>query len=96
MALTRVQRPISALIAATVLLAPMVSAPAAVAQVGPGGVINPQRDCQTVVTCNFRRGGSYRGCLSSYSCRRCRFVPARCSVGDRRRNCQRLTCSWGG
>lgn len=65
------------------------------AQQGPGGLINPQRDCQTLLTCNYRRGGYYRGCLSSYSCKVCRFVPARCRVGDRRRNCQRLRCSWG-
>jgi len=76
----------------------LISAFAAVgvhAQEGPGGLINPQRDCQTVVTCNFRRGGSYRGCLSSYTCRTCRFVPSRCSVGDRRRTCRQLRCSWG-
>lgn len=68
----------------------------AMAQVGPGGAINPNRDCQTVLTCNFRKDGSYRGCLSSYSCRQCRFVAARCSVGGARRGtCQRLQCSWG-
>ena len=70
------------------------SAPAS-AQEGPGGLINPQRDCQTILTCNFRRNGSYRGCLSSYSCRACRFVPARCSVGNRRRTCHQVRCGWG-
>jgi hypothetical protein len=50
------------------------------AQEGPGGAINPQRDCQTILTCNFRKGGSWRGCVSSYSCRKCRFVPAPCSI----------------
>lgn len=65
------------------------------AQEGPGGLINPQRDCQTILTCNFRRNGSYRGCLSSYSCRACRFVPARCSVGSRRRTCHQVRCGWG-
>jgi hypothetical protein len=68
---------------------------AASAQEGPGGVINPQRDCQTIRTCNFRRGGSYRGCLSSYSCRNCRFVRASCR-GLGRGVCRKLVCSWGG
>jgi hypothetical protein len=68
----------------------------AVAQEGPGGLINPQRDCQTIRTCNFRRNGSYRGCLSSYSCRVCRFVRASCRGLGRRRTCQRLVCGWGG
>jgi hypothetical protein len=66
---------------------------AARAQEGPGGIINPQRDCQTVRTCNFRRGGSYRGCLSSYSCRVCRFVRVSCSGG---RTCSIMRCGWGG
>ena len=67
---------------------------AARAQEGPGGIINPQRDCQTVRTCNFRRGGSYRGCLSSYSCRVCRFV--RVSSKGASGSCQMLRCGWGG
>ncbi|MGQ0456892.1 MAG: hypothetical protein ACT4OU_07505 [Hyphomicrobium sp.] len=72
------------------------SATPSVAQVGPGGAINPQRDCQTVVTCNFKRSGSYRGCVSSYSCRVCSFVPARCSIGGRRgKTCRELRCGWG-
>jgi hypothetical protein len=65
------------------------------AQEGPGGAINPNRDCQTLLTCNFRRNGQVRGCLSSYSCRQCRFVKSRCSVGNRRGNCRRLVCDWG-
>jgi len=68
------------------------------AQEGPGGLINPQRDCQTIRTCNFRRGGSYRGCLSTYSCRVCRFVRVSCrgqGLG-RRGVCQKLRCTWGG
>jgi len=67
----------------------------AVAQEGPGGLINPQRDCQTIRTCNYRRGGSYRGCLSSYSCRTCRFVRASCK-GLGGGVCRKLVCSWGG
>lgn len=75
------------------LLAGAMLGPAA-AQEGPGGFINPQRDCQTIRTCNYRRGGSYRGCLSSYSCRVCRFVPVSCR--GRRGTCQKLRCTWGG
>lgn len=67
----------------------------AVAQEGPGGLINPQRDCQSIVTCNYKRGGYFRGCISTYSCRVCRFVQARCSVGSKRGDCRRLRCSWG-
>ena len=65
------------------------------AQEGPGGFINPQRDCQTVRTCNFRKGGSYRGCLSSYSCRSCHFVRVSCK-GLGGGTCQKLRCGWGG
>lgn len=67
----------------------------AIAQEGPGGLINPQRDCQSIVTCNYKRGGYFRGCISTYSCRVCRFVSARCSVGSKRGDCRRLRCSWG-
>ena len=57
---------------------------------------DPGRDCQTVRTCNFSRTGAVRGCLSSYTCRICRTVRAPCSVGERRRVCERVVCSWGG
>ncbi|HWB45181.1 MAG TPA: hypothetical protein VG900_07035 [Hyphomicrobiaceae bacterium] len=60
----------------------------------PAG-LNPQKDCQTIRTCRFERGGPYRGCLSSYSCRVCRFVTARCHIDVGRRVCQRMVCSWG-
>jgi hypothetical protein len=53
------------------------------------------RDCQTIRTCNFSRGGVYRGCLSSYSCRVCRFVPGSCRMEAGRRICQELRCTWG-
>jgi hypothetical protein len=65
------------------------------AQEGPGGFINPQRDCQTITTCRFTKGGSYRGCLSSYSCRVCKFVPARCQIGGRGKICRQVRCVWG-
>jgi hypothetical protein len=78
-------------------LAGMVAAgSAALAQVGPGGVLNPQRDCQTIRTCNYREGGSFRGCISTYACRVCRFVPASCKGLGRRGTCQKLRCTWGG
>jgi hypothetical protein len=60
----------------------------------PAG-LDPGRDCQTIRTCNFGRAGVYRGCLSSYSCRRCRFVPAPCYVDGQRRVCQQMKCTWG-
>ena len=54
-----------------------------------------QRDCQTIRTCNYRSGGSYRGCLSSYSCRVCRFVRTACSIDGTRKTCQQMKCAWG-
>lgn len=81
---------------AMVLAAAVAVAPDfARAQEGPGGLINPGRDCQTIRTCNFSRSGSYRGCLSSYSCRVCRFVKVSCK-GLRGGSCQKLRCGWGG
>ncbi len=76
--------------------ASMMMAGPALAQ-GSGGTltVNPGRDCQTVRTCNFARKGRVRGCLSSYSCRYCKTVRSRCSLGDRR-YCERVVCSWGG
>lgn len=64
------------------------------AQQAPGA--NPQRDCQTVRTCNFARNGQVRGCLSSYTCRTCRLVTSRCTIGAKSGNCRELVCSWGG
>jgi hypothetical protein len=60
----------------------------------PAG-LDAQRDCQTIRSCSYSRGGVYRGCVSSYSCRVCRFVQARCTVDGQSRVCQRLKCSWG-
>ena len=53
------------------------------------------RDCQTIRTCSYARNGIYRGCLSSYSCRVCRFVRASCRMDAGRRVCQELRCTWG-
>ena len=71
-----------------------LSATMAQAQFGPGGAINPGKDCQTILRCRFRRGGTYRGCISAYVCRQCRFVRARCERSGARRVCRRLQCSW--
>ena len=61
----------------------------------PAG-LNVGRDCQVVRTCNFGRYGSYHRCLSAFTCRVCRFVPARCVVDGAQRVCQRMRCTWGG
>ena len=63
------------------------------AQQGPG--VNSGRDCQTVKSCNFTRNGAVRGCLSSFTCRTCRMVPARCTLAGRTQ-CREMVCSWGG
>jgi hypothetical protein len=76
---------------------PLVStAPMSLAQFGPGGLVNPARDCQTIRTCRFERGGSFRGCLSTYTCRTCRLVESRCSIGGRSQVCREVQCGWGG
>ena len=72
---------------------------AAVALATAGGslaqVVNPGRDCQHITTCQFQKGGSYRGCLSSYSCRYCRFVPSTCVISGTRKRCSKSVCTWG-
>lgn len=67
----------------------------ATAWLSAGPAMSAQRHCQTVLTCNFKKGGIYRGCLSSYSCRQCRFVPAKCGIGKTRGACQKIVCGWG-
>jgi len=67
---------------------------AAEAPAQPAG-LDVGRDCQTIRTCSYARGGVYRGCLSSYSCRVCRFVRASCYVDGSSRVCQRMRCTWG-
>ncbi|MFN3745815.1 MAG: hypothetical protein ACK4TL_14020 [Hyphomicrobiaceae bacterium] len=57
------------------------------------------RHCQTLLTCNYTRGGQYRGCLSSYTCRVCRPQRVRCTASDLasgRTRCTELVCTWGG
>lgn len=66
---------------------------------GPAPILlaqDAQRDCQTVRTCRYDRAGPYRGCLSSYTCRICKFVQSRCRTDGSRRVCQEMRCSWGG
>ena len=58
--------------------------------------IDGNRRCQTIRTCRFRRGGSFRGCISTYTCRACRMVRTRCDIGGRRQNCHEMQCTWGG
>ena len=65
------------------------------ARAQPAG-LSAGRDCQVVRACNYGRGGPYRGCVSTYTCRVCRFVPARCTVDGTQRVCQRMRCTWGG
>ena len=71
------------------------SSPSLAQQADPTN-LNGGRTCYTVRTCNFTRTGDVRGCLSSYSCRACRLVPAKCAIGAAAGKCQRLTCDWGG
>jgi hypothetical protein len=62
--------------------------------VAPG--INAGRDCQTVRRCNFTKTGTFRGCISAYSCRTCKIERADCTfnAGPGRKNCNALSCSW--
>lgn len=79
------------MLAGAMALMTLVSEPRAQQAVG----ISPERDCQTVRTCNFSRQGEVRGCLSSYTCRTCKLVRERCEIAGRT-TCQRFVCSWGG
>jgi len=54
------------------------------------------KDCHVILTCNFRRNASVRGCLSSYSCRQCSFVRRSVvSIDGVRRSEWRSSCDWG-
>lgn len=82
---------------AIALIALAASTTAAFAQARSSSMsgLSQGRDCQTIRTCNFTRGGAFRGCVSSYSCRVCRYEPARCSLGGRDRTCRQSVCTWG-
>lgn len=60
------------------------------------GVNDGGRNCQTLRNCRYTPGGSFRGCVSSYSCRTCRYVVAKCTVGASSAQCRRQVCDWGG
>lgn len=77
-----------------VLSVALLAAMAAASWSGPAAAV--QRKCQSLTTCNFAKNGSYRGCLSSYSCRSCRFVSSRCTIGGTSGRCQKMVCDWGG
>lgn len=54
------------------------------------------RICNTQLTCNFARNAPVRGCLSSYSCRRCAFVK-RCQTISGKHICDyQERCGWRG
>jgi hypothetical protein len=79
---------------AALITGPLVwAAGTAMAQLVPPGA--SQRDCQTIRTCNYTRGGVYRGCLSSYSCRVCKFIRTACTIDGTRKLCQQVRCAWG-
>ena len=63
--------------------------------VAPG--IDAGRDCQTIRRCNFTKTGTFRGCISAYSCRTCKIGRDNCTfnAGAGRKVCSSLTCSWG-
>jgi hypothetical protein len=87
----RLSDPVVLLACSVVGVTALASRPAEAQPIG----LDPNRDCQNLVTCRFSKGGSYRGCLSSYSCRVCRLVPAPCSIGPGSRVCYRMVCTWG-
>lgn len=77
----------------------MVGVATALLMTGPADAQSPGlqmgRECQSIRTCRFTMGGSYRGCISAYVCRTCRPVRARCAIGAQSGNCHRLVCTWG-
>lgn len=79
-----------ALIAASMALvlgAGLLAAGSAVAQ-----PTNQGRECYTVLKCQYKKGLSWRGCISAYSCRTCNTVPARSIRGKRTYS---FACGWG-
>jgi hypothetical protein len=86
-------RTLSTSVLALLVGALLVLTPSETAAQPPG--FNPNKDCQTLLTCRYTRGGVYRGCLSSYSCRVCRLVTVRCRMDPGARVCRQLRCTWG-
>ena len=62
-----------------------------------GAGLEVGKDCHVILTCNFKRSASVRGCLSSYSCRQCSFVKRAVvsSIDGIRRTEWVSTCAWG-
>jgi hypothetical protein len=90
---------LAAILAAPFLLLTLVSALPTSASAQVVGTDPRNRHCQTLLTCNYTRGGVYRGCLSSYTCRVCRPQRVRCTASDiasGRTRCTELVCTWGG
>jgi hypothetical protein len=101
MALRRYVRSFGCLAAifATPFLLVMLSSISSPASAQTIGTDPRNKRCQTLLTCNYSRGGVYRGCLSSYTCRICRPQRVRCTASDLasgRRLCTELVCTWGG
>ena len=82
-----------AVIALAALVGALTLLPASSMAQAPG--LNPGRDCQTLVSCNYRKNGSFRGCISSYSCRYCKLVSVRCQINGGERTCREMRCGWG-
>jgi hypothetical protein len=79
---------------AIVLLAIVACAPVNGAVRAAG--LEAGKDCHVILSCNFRRNASVRGCLSSYSCRQCEFVRrAVVTIDGIRRTEWRSSCDWG-
>ncbi|HWV82097.1 MAG TPA: hypothetical protein VNZ50_11750 [Hyphomicrobiaceae bacterium] len=89
----------AAILTAPFLLLTVASVTSTSASAQVVGTDPRNRLCQTLLTCNYSRGGAYRGCLSSYTCRVCRPQPVRCTASDiasGRTRCTELVCTWGG
>ena len=82
-----------------VAICSLIVAMIALAPAGPqarAAGIDAGKDCHVILSCNFRRGASVRGCLSSYSCRQCQFVShSVVSVDGLRRKEWHSVCEWG-
>jgi hypothetical protein len=80
---------------ALVAVTTLAQTPALAQSVAPG--IDAGRDCQTIRRCNFTKTGTFRGCISAYSCRTCKIERANCTfdAGAGRKTCNTLSCSWG-
>lgn len=90
---------LAALLVAPIVALTLVGAVSTPAGAQTIGTDPSNKRCQTLLTCNYSRGGVYRGCLSSYTCRICRPQRVRCTASDiasGRRLCTELVCTWGG